>query len=32
MTEVLYAIIAYEFDTLRVPQLSANCHPEHRGS
>jgi ribosomal-protein-alanine N-acetyltransferase len=32
MTEVLPAIFAYEFDTLGVPQLSANCHPEHRGS
>lgn len=32
MTEVLGAIFAYGFDTLGVPQLSANCHPDNRGS
>ncbi len=32
MTEVLRGIFTYEFDTLGVPQLSANCHPENRGS
>jgi ribosomal-protein-alanine N-acetyltransferase len=32
MTEVLRGIFAYEFGALGVPQLSANCHPENRGS
>lgn len=32
MTEVLRSIFAYEFDTLGVPQLSANCHPSNIGS
>ncbi len=32
MTEVLRNIFAYEFNTLGVPQLSANCHPSNIGS
>jgi RimJ/RimL family protein N-acetyltransferase len=32
MTEVLQAIFAYEFDTLGVPQLSANCRAPNIGS
>jgi [ribosomal protein S5]-alanine N-acetyltransferase len=32
MTEVLRGVFAYEFDTLGVPQLAANCHPPNIGS
>ena len=32
MTEVLQNIFAYEFDTLGVPQLTANCYPSNNGS
>ena len=32
MTEVLQRICAHEFDTVGVPQLSANCHPSNVGS
>lgn len=32
MTEVLRSIFAYAFDTLGVPQLSANCHPTNVAS
>jgi len=32
MTEVLRAVFAYEFDTLGVPQLSANCRAPNVGS
>ena len=32
MTEVLRGIFAYEFDTLGVPQLSANCRAANIGS
>lgn len=32
MTEVLRSIFAYEFDTLGVPQLTANCYPSNTGS
>lgn len=32
MTEVLRSIFAYEFDTLGVPQLTANCHPTNIAS
>jgi len=32
MTEVLRGVFTYEFDTLGVPQLAANCHPSNIGS
>ncbi len=32
LTEVLRNIFAYEFDTLSVPQLTANCYPSNIGS
>lgn len=32
MTEVLRGVFAYEFDTLGLPQLSANCRAQNIGS
>lgn len=32
MTEALRRVLAYEFDTLGVPQVSASCHLPNIGS